>query len=147
MLIHFCMTSNKVKYFPSNGNVFCANSVNAESLNCICWLLCSGSVISTLPFPQIFWRIILRKHFIGKLWQVKTYCGQNSSFYFVQTSRKPQATLNVQYQQLSFLIPLLFFEFIKRWEYQTTWPASWEICMQVRKQQLELDMEQQTGSK
>ena len=32
-------------------------------------------------------------------------------------------------------------------EYQTTWPASWEICMQVRKQQLELDMEQQTGSK
>ena len=31
--------------------------------------------------------------------------------------------------------------------YQTTWPASWEICMQVRKQQLELDMEQQTGSK
>ena len=33
------------------------------------------------------------------------------------------------------------------WEYQTTWPASWEICMQVRKQQLELAMEQQTGSK
>ena len=32
-------------------------------------------------------------------------------------------------------------------EYQTTWPACWEICMQVRKQQLELDMEQQTGSK
>ena len=38
-------------------------------------------------------------------------------------------------------------KFFKRWEYQTTWPASWEICMQVRKQQLELDMEQQTGSK
>ena len=35
----------------------------------------------------------------------------------------------------------------KRWEYQTTWPAPWEICMQVRKQQLELDIEQQTGSK
>jgi len=32
-------------------------------------------------------------------------------------------------------------------EYQTTWPASWEICMQIKKQQLELDMEQQTGSK
>ena len=31
--------------------------------------------------------------------------------------------------------------------HQTTWPASWEIRMQVRKQQLELDMEQQTGSK
>ena len=38
-------------------------------------------------------------------------------------------------------------KFWKRWEYQTTWPASWEICVQVRKQQLELDMEQQTGSK
>ena len=38
-------------------------------------------------------------------------------------------------------------KFWKRWEYQTTWPASWEICMQVRKQQLELDMEEQTGSK
>ena len=38
-------------------------------------------------------------------------------------------------------------KFWKRWEYQTTWPASWEICMQARKQQLELDMEQQTGSK
>ena len=38
-------------------------------------------------------------------------------------------------------------KFWKRWEYQTTWPASWAICMQVRKQQLELDMEQQTGSK
>ena len=31
-------------------------------------------------------------------------------------------------------------------EMETTWPASWDICMQVRKQQLELDMEQQTGS-
>ena len=35
----------------------------------------------------------------------------------------------------------------KRYEYQTTLPASWEICSQVKKQQLELDMEQQTGSK
>ena len=35
----------------------------------------------------------------------------------------------------------------KRCEYQTTWPAFWELCMEVRKQQLELDMEQETGSK
>ena len=33
------------------------------------------------------------------------------------------------------------------WDYQATLSASWEICMQVKKQQLELDMEQQTGSK
>ena len=38
-------------------------------------------------------------------------------------------------------------KFLKRWEYPTTWPASWEICMQVKKKQLELDMEWQTGSK
>ena len=38
-------------------------------------------------------------------------------------------------------------KFLKSWKYKTTWPAPWEICMQVRKQQLELDMEQQTGSK
>ena len=38
-------------------------------------------------------------------------------------------------------------KFWRWWEYQTTWPASWETCMKVRKQQLELDMEQQTGSK
>ena len=35
----------------------------------------------------------------------------------------------------------------KKWEYQTTLHASWEICIQVKKQQLELDMEKQTGSK
>ena len=38
-------------------------------------------------------------------------------------------------------------KFFKRWEYQTTLPASWDICIQVKKQQLEPDMEQQTGSK
>ena len=38
-------------------------------------------------------------------------------------------------------------KFWKKWEYQTTWPPSWETDMQVRKQQLELDMEKQTVSK
>ena len=37
--------------------------------------------------------------------------------------------------------------FFKRWEYWATLPASWEICMQVKEQQLELDMEQQTDFK
>ena len=35
-------------------------------------------------------------------------------------------------------------KFFKIWKYQTTLPASWEICMQVKKQQLELDIEQLT---
>ena len=38
-------------------------------------------------------------------------------------------------------------KFLKRWEYQTTLPASCKTCMQVKKQQLELDMEQQTDSR
>ena len=38
-------------------------------------------------------------------------------------------------------------KFFRRWEYQTTWPASWDTYMQVRKQQLELHMEQQAGTK
>ena len=38
-------------------------------------------------------------------------------------------------------------KFLKRWEYQTTLPVSWETCMQDKKQQLELDMEQWTDSK
>ena len=38
-------------------------------------------------------------------------------------------------------------KFLKKWEYQNTWPASWETCMQVKKQPLEQDVGQQTGSK
>ena len=38
-------------------------------------------------------------------------------------------------------------KFLKRWEYQITWLPSWDICMQIKKQQLKSDMEQQTGSK
>ena len=50
-------------------------------------------------------------------------------------------------KSLTVMITINCGKFWKRWEYQTTWSASWEICMQVRKQQLELDIEQQTGSK
>ena len=41
----------------------------------------------------------------------------------------------------------ILWKILREIEYKTTWPASWETYMQVRKQQLELDMEQQTGSK
>ena len=48
---------------------------------------------------------------------------------------------------LTVWITINYGKFLKRWEYQITWPTSWETYIQVRKQQLELDMEQQTGSK
>ena len=48
---------------------------------------------------------------------------------------------------LTVWITINYGKLFKRWKYQTTWPVSWEICLQVKKQQLEPDMGQQTGSK
>ena len=53
------------------------------------------------------------------------------------------SVLSTMPKPLTVWITTNYGKFWKRWEYQTTWPASWETCMQVRKQQLELDMEQQ----
>ena len=65
-----------------------------------------------------------------------------------ESSRKPSTSaLLTMPKPLTVWITANCGKFWKRWEYQTTWPASWETYMQVRKQQLELDMEQQTGSK
>ena len=61
--------------------------------------------------------------------------------------KKSISALLTMSKPLTVWITINCWKFWKRWEHQTTWPASWEICMQVRKQQLELDMEQQTGSK
>ena len=63
-----------------------------------------------------------------------------------ESPRKTSALLTMP-TPLTVWITINCGKFFKRWEYQTTWPASWETCMHVRKQQLELDMEQQTGSK
>ena len=63
------------------------------------------------------------------------------------SKKKSISVLLIMPKTLTVWITINCGKFWKRWEYQTTWPASWEICIQVRKQQLELDMEQQTGSK
>ena len=63
-------------------------------------------------------------------------------------SRKPSiSALLTMPKHLTVWITIKCGKFWKRWEYQTTWPASWETCMQVRKQESELDMEQQTDFK
>ena len=62
-----------------------------------------------------------------------------------ESSRK--TSIFIMPKHLTVWITINSGKFWKRWEYQTTWPASWETYVQVRKQQLELDMEQQTGSK
>ena len=61
-----------------------------------------------------------------------------------KTSTSPLLTMP---KPLTVWITINCGKFLKRREYQTTWLASWEICMQVKKQQLEPDMEQRTGSK
>ena len=71
--------------------------------------------------------------------------------WIIQKAREFQKTIYfcfIDYAKaLTVWITINCGKFWKRWEYQTTWPASWETYMQVRKQQLELDMEQQIGSK
>ena len=65
-----------------------------------------------------------------------------------ESSRKTSASaLLTMPKTLTVLIATNCGKFLKMWEYQTTWPASGEICMQVMKQQLEMDMEQWSGSK
>ena len=66
---------------------------------------------------------------------------------FAGSSKKQESSRRTSISALLTMPKPLIVWIWKTWEYQTTWPASWEICMQVRKQQLELDMEQQTGSK
>ena len=62
-----------------------------------------------------------------------------------ESSRKPlTSALLTMPKPLIVWITINCGKFWKGWEYQTTWPVSWETCMQIRKQQLELDMEQQT---
>ena len=65
----------------------------------------------------------------------------------IGSSKKQESSKKASISALLTMPKPLTGKFWKRWDYQTTWSASWEICMQVRKQQLELDMEQQTGSK
>ena len=64
-----------------------------------------------------------------------------------KSSRKMSTSALTMPKPLTVWITTKCWEFLKRWEYQTTWTASWESYMQDKKEQLELDMEQQIGSK
>ena len=63
--------------------------------------------------------------------------------YKKQASSRKSSTsaLLTMPKPLTVWITINYGKFLKKWEYQTTWPAFWEICVQVKKQQLELDME------
>ena len=71
--------------------------------------------------------------FSGSLKKQKT-SKKNIYFCFIDYAKPLTVWISINYGKV-----------LKCWEYQTTLPASWEICMQVKKQQLELDMEKQIG--
>ena len=64
-----------------------------------------------------------------------------------KSSRKTSNFCFIEYDKTFVWITINCGKFWKRWEYQTTWPTFWETYVQVTKQQLELDMDQKTGSK
>ena len=79
--------------------------------------------------------------------EIKLPTSAGSSKKQESSMKTPISALSTMPKPLTVWVTINCGNFWKRWEYQTTLPASWEICMQVRKQQLELDMEQQTSSK
>ena len=113
-----------------------------------CWILqarLQRSVNWELPDVQAGFRKgrVNRDQIANICWIIGKTVPENSSIYFIDDF----------YDDLLMPEPLTVWvtahcgKVFRRREYQTTWPASWEIWMQIRKQQLELDMEQQTGSK
>ena len=119
----------------------------------ICWFGLIKLIACCLLIKPSKW-----KHYVNYCWAA--VCRQNQYITVLKlptsagSSKKQESSRKTSISALLTIPKLLTVwitmncgKFWKRWEYQTTWPASWEICMQVRKQLLELDMEQQTGSK
>ena len=90
---------------------------------------------ANLPYLFREWFMLLFKSLVRKF--ESKNCSRKTPISALLTMPKPSIVW----------ITMQCGKFLKRWEYQTTWPASWENYMQVKKQQLELDMEQQTGAK
>ena len=70
----------------------------------------------------------------------------------VESSKKQEFQKNIYFCFIDYTKAFVWIttnsgKFLKRWDYQTAWPTSWEICMQIKKQQLELDLDQQSGFK
>ena len=96
-----------------------------------------------VPYFQMF-KLVLEK---AEEPEIKLPTSAGSSKKQESSRKTPTSALLTMSKPLTVWITTNYGKFWKRWEYQTIWPASWETYMQVRKQQLQLDMEQQTGSK
>ena len=103
-----------------------------------------ASDLSQILFYIIFPKLVLEKAEEPEI-KLPTFPGLSKK---QESSRKTSTSaLLTMPKPLTVWLTINCGKFWKRWEYQTIWPASWETDMQVSKQQLELDMEQQTGSK
>jgi len=101
-------------------------------------LILSRDASSRQAMTNLFLTLIFSITVLSKFWcYIPSWYRMKNTIYFCFTD----------YTKAFVWITTNCGKFFKRWEYQTTLPVSWEICMQVKKQQLELDMEQQTGSK
>ena len=114
------------------------------------WKLTFSSLVATAEFFKFVWTMNFQmfKLLIEKAEEpeIKLPTSVGSSKKKKSSSKTPTSALLTMPKPLTVWITTNW-KFLKRWEYQTTWPAFWETCMQVKKQQWVLDMEQQTGSK
>ena len=106
------------------------------------WIVKIISVSNTWTVNLQLFKLVLEKAEEPEI-KLSTSAG---SWKKQESSRKTSAFFNMP-KPLAMWITINCGKFWKRWEYHTTWSASWETYMQVRKQQLKLDMEQQAGSK
>ena len=92
----------------------------------------------------IYWQLCQGKQGRRTRDQIANIC------WIIEKAREFQKTIYfcfIVYAKFSAWITTNCGRFLKRWEYQTILPASWETCTQIKKQQLEPDMEQWTGCK
>ena len=131
-----------IKCWPNKQNVvYLYNGILFSNRN---ELLIHATTLSMWTVNFLMFKLVLEKAEEPEI-KLPTFAG---SLKKQESSRKTSiSALLTMPKPLTVWITINCGKFWKRWEYQTTWSESWEICMQVRKQQLELDMEQQTGSK
>ena len=119
-----------------------------------CLLTSSGSVRS-IPFLSFIVPICMKcslgiSNFLEEISSLFHYIAFLYFFALITEEGfliSPCYSLELCIQIVLFFLFSFAFCILKRWKHQITWPASWETCTKVKKQQLELDMEQQTGSK
>ena len=95
------------------------------------------------------WEILTFKLDIEKAEEPEINLPTSVGWYKKQENSRKSSTFAslTTWKPLTMWITMNYWKFLKTWEYQTALSASWEICMQVRKQQLKTNMEQWTGSK